>query len=216
VAATRALLAAARRAGVRRVVQLSVTNAAGDSPFEYFRAKAAAEAALAESGLSFAVVRPTLVFGRGEVLVNNIAWLLRRLPLFVVPGSGRYRLQPVAAEDVAELCVQLGGRDDAATVDAAGPDVLTFDELVGLVRRAVGARSPVVHGPPRAALALASALGRLAGGTLLSAEELGALSAGLLTSAEPPLGTRRFGDWLEAAAPTLGARHATDARRPWA
>src|SRR5918994_1240187 len=94
---TRTLLRAAAEAGVRRVVQLSVTNAASDSRFPYFRAKAAVETDLRASGLSHAVVRPTLVFGPGEVLVNNIAWLLRRVPLFVVPGDGRYAVQPVAA-----------------------------------------------------------------------------------------------------------------------
>lgn len=212
---SRVLFEAARRAGVRRVVQLSVTNAAAESPFGYFRAKAAVESALAESGLSSAIVRPTLVFGRGEVLVNNIAWLLRRFPLFVVPGSGRYRIQPVAAEDVAALCVELGGRDDDVTLDAAGPDVLAFDDLVRLVRAAVGSRAAVVHARPRITLALSSVFGRLLGGTVLAAEELGALSAGLLTSTQPPVGSRRFADWLEVAAPALGSRFASDARRPW-
>lgn len=213
---TRVLFEAARRANVRRVVQLSVANAAADSPFGYFRAKAAVEAALASSGLSFATVRPTLVFGRGEVLVNNIAWLLRRLPLFVVPGSGLYRIQPVAAEDLAELCVELGGRDGDVTLDAAGPDALSFDDLVHLVRAAVGSRAAVVHARPGPTLVLSRILGRHAGGTVLTADELGALSASLLTSTQQPLGKRRFADWLATAAASLGSQFASDRRRPWA
>lgn len=141
VAHSATLFRAAREAGVGRIVHVSVANAALDSPFPYFRGKAAVEAALAHSGLSYAVVRPTLVFGGGEVLVNNIAWLLRRLPLFVVPGSGRYVLQPVAAEDVAELSVDAGLAESRTVLDAAGPDTFAFDELVRLVREAVGSRA---------------------------------------------------------------------------
>ena len=208
------LFGAARAAGVRRVVQLSVSNADLRSPYGYFSGKAAVDAALAGSGLSHAIVRPTLVFGRGEVLVNNVAWLLRRLPLFVLPGAG-CRIQPVAAEDVAELCVEVGRSERDAAFDAAGPDVITFEELVRLVRRAVGSRAAVVRGGPRTALALTRLLGRFTRETMLTAEELGALGDDLLTSAERPRGTRRFADWVAASAPGLGARPASGESRPW-
>ena len=212
---TGVLLDAARHAGVRRVVQLSVTNAAPDSPYAYFRGKAAVEEAVRASGLSFAVVRPTLVFGRGEILVNNIAWLLRRLPLFLVARDRAYRLQPVAAQDVADICVRLGASDQDAVADAAGPRVLAFEELVREVRSAVRSRARIVRGTPRAVLVAARLLRPLAGRSLLTADELRALGADLLTSAGPPLGERRFEDWLGEAAPTLGRRLASDARRPW-
>lgn len=70
---TRALLRAAREAGVRRVVHISVTNPSEGSPLPYFHGKALCERAVAESGLSYAIVRPTLVFGAGDILLNNIA-----------------------------------------------------------------------------------------------------------------------------------------------
>lgn len=212
---TQVLLEAAAAAGVRRVVQLSVTNASLGSPYPYFRAKAAAEEVLASCRLSYAIVRPTLVFGRGEVLVNNIAWLLRRLPLFVVAGSGRYRVQPVAAEDVAELCVEAGLGDAEVVIDAAGPDIFAFGDLVRLVRRRTGARAAVVGGRPRLALALAGALGRATGETLLTRDELEALAESLLVSADSPAGRRRFDDWLAETAGSLGRRLASDRRRPW-
>jgi uncharacterized protein YbjT (DUF2867 family) len=215
VASSLLLLRAAAEAGVRRVVQLSVTNAAPDSPFPYFRGKAAVEAALADSALSHAIIRPTLIFGRGEVLVNNIAWLLRRLPLFVVPGSGRYRLQPVAAEDVADLCVAAAQTEDRLLTDAAGPDVFAFEELVRLVRGAVGSRSAVVHGPPGLAHALAGAVRRATGEKLITRDELDGLAASLLVSSEPPRGTRRFEEWLAQSAAALGRRLGSDIRRPW-
>ena len=205
------LFAAARKAGVGKVVYLSVANAAADSPHPYFRGKAEVEAALAASGLAHAIVRPTLVFGEGEVLVNNVAWLLRRLPLFVLPRR-RCAVQPVAAEDVAKLCV---AAEPDATVDAAGPDVYSFEELTRLVGAAVGSRATVVCAGERTTRALARALGALTRETLLTADELRALEDDLLTSAEPPRGGRRFADWLAASASSLGRRLASGDRRPW-
>ena len=208
------LLEAARAAGVRRVVQLSVTGAAPDSPYAYFRGKAEVEAALAGSGLSHAVVRPTLVFGNGEVLVNNVAWLLRRLPLFVLPTAACH-VQPIAADDLAELCLEAGAGTSDTVLDAAGPDTFAFEEVVRLVRGAVGSRSALVHAGPRTTLALTRALGLCLRQTLLTPEELGALADDLLTSDEPPRGTTRFADWLASSAPLLGARLASGERRPW-
>ena len=215
VANTELLLRAAREAGVRRIVQLSVSTASPSSPLPYFRGKAEAEEALASSGLSYAIVRPTLIYAREDVLVNNIAWLLRRLPVFVVPGNGRYTLQPVAVEDVAELAVDLGDSDAAQVVDAAGPDVLTFDELVRLVREAVGSRARVVH----ASLGLTHALGSLVGvalrDTLITRAELQGLMENLLTSQAPARGRRRFEDWLQANAATVGTSYTSETRRNW-
>jgi uncharacterized protein YbjT (DUF2867 family) len=209
-----ALFEAARAAGVRRVVHLSVTNADAGSPYAYFRGKAAVEEALARSGLSHAVVRPTLIFGDGEVLVNNVAWLLRRLHVFVAPGPG-FRLQPVAAEDVAELCVEAAAGSEDVTLDAAGPEVLSFEELVRLVHAAVPSHAVVLRGGPRTALPLSRTLGVLTGRTIVTPEELRALRDDLLTSSEPPRGTRRIRDWLEEAGPVLGTTFATGERRPW-
>jgi uncharacterized protein YbjT (DUF2867 family) len=212
---TATLLDAARDAGVRRVVQLSVSNASASSTLPYFRAKALAEEALSSSGLSYAIVRPTLVFAREDVLVNNIAWLLRRLPLFVVPGSGRYTLQPVAVEDVAELAVAAGLETEPTVLDAAGPDVLSFDELVRLLREAVDSRAAIVHGSPRLALALSGLVGKILRDTLVTRAELAGLTQGLLTSKTPPSGNRRFADWLDENAESVGRSYTSETRRNW-
>jgi uncharacterized protein YbjT (DUF2867 family) len=209
-----ALFEAAQAAGVRRVVQLSVANADPDSPYAYFRGKAAVESALPASGLSYAVVRPTLVFGDGEVLLNNVAWILRRFPLFLLPGAG-CRIQPIAAEDVADLCVEVGAGDENVVLDAAGPDVFEFEELVRLVRDAVGSRAAVARAGPRTALALTRLLGAITRQTVLTREELGALRDDLLTSTEPPRGQRRLSDWLGARGRRLGAVFASGEHRPW-
>lgn len=215
VANTRVLVEAASAAGVRRVVQWSVANASPGSPFAYFRAKAVAEELLRSSGLSHAIVRPTLVFGDGEVLLNNVAWLLRRLPVFLLPRGDGYRLQPVAAEDMARAAVELGLVDEPATLELGGPETLTFGEVVRRVRAAVGSRAPLVRSPPALALALGRALERLAGETLVTREELAGLRASLLVTRGYPSGGRSLDGWLEAAASRLGRRLASDRNRPW-
>lgn len=211
---TAALLGAALEAGVRRVVQLSVSNASASSALPYFRAKALAEEALSSSGLSYAIVRPTLVFAREDVLVNNIAWVLR-LPLFVVPGSGGYTLQPVAVQDVAELAVTAGLGTEPTVMDAAGPDILSFDELVRLVREAVGSHAAIVHGSPRLALGLSALTGKILRDTLVTRAELAGLMQGLLTSQAAPTGTRRFADWLGENADSVGQRYVSERLRNW-
>jgi uncharacterized protein YbjT (DUF2867 family) len=216
LANTRRLVRAAAEAGVRRVVHLSVTGARDDSPLPYYAFKARAERVVCQAGLqSYAILRPTLVFARDDVLLNNIAWLLRRLPVFTIPGTGAYRVQPVAAEDVAELAVALGRRDDDATVDAAGPDALSFAALVRMVRAATGARCRLVQAPGRVALGLAGAAGTLRGDALVTADELAGVMAELLVSHDPPAGRRRLADWLAAEGPALGRAFVSERDRNW-
>jgi uncharacterized protein YbjT (DUF2867 family) len=215
LANTRVLLRAARTAGVRRVVHFSVSNASEASPYSYFRAKAAAEREVRNSGLSYAVVRPTLIVGRDDVLLNNIAWALRRLPLFLVPGDGRYRVQPIAVEDLARLGVDLGQGGDDVTCDAAGPDAVPFDELVHAIGRAVGARSRVVHAPMPLALLAARTAGRILGDVVVTRDELRALMDNLLASREPPAGATGFYDWLAENGHALGRAFVPEFKRNW-
>jgi nucleoside-diphosphate-sugar epimerase len=212
---TEILLRAAAEAGVRDVVHISVSNPSPSSPFAYFRGKALAEEVVASSGLRYAIVRPTLVYAREDVLVNNIAWLLRRLPLFVVPGSGRYTLQPVAVEDVAELAVGVAGSPEPQVVDAAGPDVFTFEELIRLVRSAVRSGARIAHAPVGATHALGALVGLVLRDTLITRPELDGLMSNLLTSCEAPKGTRRFEDFLRANAETLGSSYTSETKRNW-
>lgn len=210
---TRALFAAARAAGVERIVHVSITNADERSPLPYFSGKAVLEHELRESGTSHAIVRPTVVFGREDILINNIAWILRRLPLFVVPGSGEYRLQPVYVEDLAGLCVGLGERRDDVVVDAVGPETFTFEELVLLVRDAIGSRARLVHAPAAVAFALGSVIGRAVGDVLVTRDELRGLMDDLLVSAVPPTGTTSFRAWVHAQATELGRSYASELAR---
>jgi NADH dehydrogenase len=208
VANTRTLFRAARSAGVERVVHLSVSNPSEDSPLPYFRGKAHCEQAVAESGLEHTIVRPTLVFGPRDILVNNIAWILRRFPVFLVPGNGRYRVQPVSVEDVAEIAVMASG-----AIDAAGPEVFTFDELVRAVGAAVGRRRPLVHVAPGATLALGGVVGAACRDVLLTRDEVAGLLAELLVSQAPPLAAKSFGEWLASHGGDLGRRYVSELAR---
>lgn len=210
---TRRLLDAAGTAGVRRVVHISVTNPSADSPLPYFRGKAEVERAVRESPLGSAIVRPTLVFGPDDILVNNIAWVLRRLPVFAVAGDGRYRVQPVSVQDVARLAVDAGERDDDVCIDAAGPETYTFEELVRLVGRAVGVRRPFVHAPSVVVQALASLVGLVRRDVVLTAEELAGLEASLLVSQAPATGSDSFCAWLGRHGDSLGRRYVSELAR---
>jgi uncharacterized protein YbjT (DUF2867 family) len=213
VANSRTLFEAAAAAGVSRIVHVSVSNPGEDSPLPYFRGKADAERALEGVGVPFGVVRPTLVFGREDILLNNIAWLLRRSPLFAVAGDGRYCVQPVAIEDVAALALELADGPAGRVVDAAGPAVISYEQLVRLVAAAVGRPARIVHVPDAVVLAPAGLVGAVQRDVLLTREELAGLRSGLLVSAEEPRGRRRLGGWLAAEAPRLGRRYVSELAR---
>src|ERR1700716_3950455 len=188
IANTRILLGAAAAAGVRKVVHISVSNPSADSPLDYYAGKARTETVVRESGLEWSVVRPTLIFGTGDVLINNIAWLLRRLPLFFVPGDGAYRVQPVAGEDVAAIALWAAAQPDSLTVDAAGPDTISYAELVDSIAIAIHHTRRIVFTPPRLTLAAGRVLGGLVKDTILTPQELAGLMDELLVSKEPPRG----------------------------
>src|SRR5438552_6382160 len=205
VANTRILVGAARDAGVRKVVHISVSNPSVDSPLDYYAGKARAENAVRESGLQWAIVRPTLIFGAGNILINNIAWLLRRLPVFGIPGRGDYRLQPVAGEDVAELAAWGAAQGGNVTVDAAGPDIIYYSEMVESIAIAVGRHPRFVYISPRNAVRAAGIIRRLVRDVTLNEPELQGLMQELLVSREKPRGTRRRDDCLVVTAHGIGA-----------
>src|SRR6266508_87309 len=141
VANSETLIHAARDAGVRRIVHVSITNPSENSPFAYFQGKARVEQMIRDSGLGYAIVRPTVIFGREDILINNIAYILRRVPIFGIPGSGSYRLRPVSVEDVADICVRSGRAESDEEIDAVGPETFTVEGLVRLIAQTIGRRT---------------------------------------------------------------------------
>ncbi|HVD46355.1 MAG TPA: NAD(P)H-binding protein [Candidatus Limnocylindria bacterium] len=213
VANTRTLMSAAAEAGVRKVVHISVSNPSIDSRLDYYAGKARTEEIVRESGMPWAVVRPTLIFGPGDILINNIAWLLRRMPVFLIPKRGLYRVQPVAGEDVAEIAVWAAAESGNVVVDAAGPEIISYADLVGSVAVAVGRRPRVVNLPPSLTLLAGDVVGLLVRDVMLTRQELEGLMDELLVSHEAPRGTRRVDDWLLKSADSLGRKYASELDR---
>lgn len=206
------LIRAAAEAGVERVVHVSITNPSVDSRLPYFRGKARVEQSLAASGLSHAILRPAVFFGGRDVLVNNIAWLLRRLPVFgIAPGD--YGIQPVHVEDLARMAVEQGAGRTNVTLDAVGPEALGFGELVHLVRRAVGSRARVTAVPPWLLLLASRLLRPVVGDVVLTPDEVEGLRSNLLVSKGPATAPTRFTDWLVRNARDLGAEWASELDR---
>jgi uncharacterized protein YbjT (DUF2867 family) len=210
VANSRTLFHAAEHAGVRRIVHVSITHADTGSPYPYFRGKAEVEQYLAGTGVSHAIVRPAILFGRNGVLVNNIAWLLRHVPVFAIGGRGAYRVRGIHVDDLARLCVQLGGRGDNVLLDAVGPQSLTFREMVTVIRAAVGSRAVVMPVPGSLVPALSAALGLLLRDVLLTREEYRAMADGLADSDAPSTGEIAFTDWVAQHGAQLGRTYANE------
>ena len=210
---TATLFDCARRAGVGKVVHISVTHASLESPLPYYRGKALQERALAESGLPHAIIRPTLVFGGDDILVNNIAWLIRTFPVFPIFGSGAYRLQPIHVDDLAKLAVTTSREPASRTFDATGPQTFTFEELVSLMISRIRPGVRRVHVPPGLGILLGRIIGPLVGDVLLTDAELRGLMDSLLTSPQPPAGTTRFTDWLEENKAEVGTSYTSELAR---
>jgi len=207
------LFDAARRAGVARVVHVSITNPSEDSPLEYFSGKARLEKALALSGLSHAILRPTVLFGKEDILVNNIAWMLRHLPVFGVFGDGSYRLQPIYVDDLAKLAVEQGGLRTNVVIDAIGPETFAYRELVETIGGLIGKRRRVVSVSPGLAYVVSRTLGIFLRDLTITREEIAGLMQGLLYTHSPPAGETKLTDWAREHAGELGRRYASELAR---
>jgi NADH dehydrogenase len=210
---SRRLFDAARVAGVQRIVHVSITHASEDSDLEYFRGKALVERALLESGPSHAILRPAVLFGEDDILINNIAWMLRRLPIFGVFGDGSYGLQPVFVGDLARLAVEQGAATGDCVIDAIGPETFTFRGLVETIGRIIGRRRPIVSVSPAAGLLVGRLLGWAMRDVVITHDEIEGLMRGLLCTTSPPTGTTRFSDWARAHRRELGVRYTSELAR---
>ncbi|MFX4261479.1 SDR family oxidoreductase [Pelotomaculum propionicicum] len=207
------LFSAARAAGVRRIVHVSITNPSLDSPLEYFSGKAKLEKALIDSGLSYAILRPTVLFGKEDILINNIAWMLRKFPVFGVFGDGSYRLQPIYVDDLARLAVEQGKSSENVIIDAIGPETFTYRELVKKIGEIIGKERPIISVPDFAGYNIGRLIGRLVGDITITEEEIKGLKANLLWTNSPPAGTTRLTEWTRQNAHMLGVKYANELAR---
>jgi uncharacterized protein YbjT (DUF2867 family) len=210
---TLTLFEAAKRAGVKRVVHVSITNPSETSPLEYFSGKAQLEHALAESGLSYAILRPTVLFGKEDILINNIAWVLRRLPVFGVFGAGQYRLQPIYVDDLAKLAVEQGHETSDRIINAIGPETFTYRGLVQEIGTIIGKRRLIVSVPPAIGYVFGWGLGQVMGDVMITREEIKGLMADMLYTDAPPAGVTKLTDWAKEHAATLGQHYASELAR---
>ena len=210
---SRTLLQTAKEAGVRRIVYVSIANPSLDSLLGYYRGKALVEQAVRESGLAYAILRPTVVFGEGDILINNIAWFLRRFPAFAIPGAGNYSIRPIYVEDMARLLADSIDLSGNTVRDAVGPETFHFDELVRLIARNVGRSAHLVHVPMGIAYVATLLTGWMVRDVVLTWEEYKGLTENLLASEGPAAGETRLSEWLVANAHSVGSHYASEVAR---
>lgn len=210
---TEVLFKAARQAGVRRVVHVSITNPSESSPLEYFAGKAHLEHFLAISGLQYSILRPTVLFGREDILINNIAWALRRFPVFAVFGDGQYRLQPIYVEDLASLAAAEGNAVENRTIEAIGPETFTYEELVTAVGQSIGKSLRIIHVAPGVGYAASRIIGWWMKDVFITRDEIKGLMDNLLHVNAPPAGSTRLTEWMKTNANMLGLRYASELAR---
>jgi uncharacterized protein YbjT (DUF2867 family) len=210
---SRILFDAARQAGVERIVHVSITNPSLDSPFEYFRGKAEVEEALRGLGVSHAILRPAVLFGEEDILINNIAWMLRHLPVIGVFGRGDYRLQPIHVADLARLAVEQGSQRENVILNAIGPETFTYRELVEQLGQIIGHPRPIVSVPPWAGYLASRALGTLVHDVVITRDEIAGLMNDLLYVDSPPAGTTKLTAWAAENADRLGRHYANEMAR---
>lgn len=207
------LFDAAKKAGVKRIVHVSITNPSEDSHLEYFSGKARVEKSLIESGISYAILRPTVLFGKEDILINNIAWVLRKLPVFGVFGDGNYRLQPIYVDDLAKLAVELGKETENRIIDAIGPETFTYRELVREIGKVTGKQRPIISIPDSIGYIAGQVIGKIVGDITITREEIDGLKADLLHTSAPPAGETKLTEWLRENSSTLGKRYASELAR---
>ena len=207
------LFEAAKKAGVRRVVHTSIANPSEDSDLEYYRGKAILERALKESGLSYAILRPTVLFGRDDILINNIAWMVRHLPVVGVFGNGKYGIRPIHVDDFAELAIEQGAAEEKITIDAVGPESFPYADLIRTMCRLLHRRRIIMPVPPTVGYAAAWGLGVLLRDVVLTWPEVQGLMRGLLDTEGPPTGHTRLTEWIRDHADSLGRRYASELAR---
>jgi uncharacterized protein YbjT (DUF2867 family) len=207
------LIDSAKKAGVERIIHVSITNPSEESHLEYFRGKAKLEKALQESGISYSILRPAVVFGKEDILINNIAWILRRFPIFGVFGDGNYRIQPIYVDDFARLAVEQGKEKEDKIINAIGPETFTYKGLVEEIGKIIGKRRPIISIPPTIGYIIGSIIGKTVNDVFITREEIDGLMADLLYVDAMPAGETRLTDWLRNHAESVGKHYASELAR---
>ncbi len=210
---TLTLFEAAKRAGIKRIVHISITNPSEDSPFEYFKGKAILERELINSGVDYAILRPAVIFGKEDILINNIAWILRRFPVFGVFGDGNYRIQPIYVDDLAKLAVEQGESGESVIMDAIGPETFTYRSLVQEIGAGIGVKRKIISISPELGYLAGLLIGRISHDVTITKEEIGGLMADLLYTKSSPVGSTKLTEWMKENSQALGAHYSNELKR---
>ena len=213
VANTKVLFSAAKEAGVKRIVHVSITNPDSTSVLPYFRGKAELESSLRGLGISYCILRPTVLFGKEDVLINNIAWSLRHLPVVGVFGKGGYRLQPIYVDDLAQAAAQKVSENSDEVIEAIGPETFTYRELVARIGSAIGVKRPIISVSPGVGYWSCRLVALFVSDVVITREEIQGLMEGRLYVDVPPLGATRLTDWIERHRDTLGRHYTSEMAR---
>lgn len=204
------LFNSAKKAGIKRIVHVSITNPSEDSHLEYFKGKAILETALIESGLTYAILRPTVLFGKEDILINNIAWILRKFPIFIIFGDGKYRLQPIYVDDLAKLAVEQGQKTESCIIDAIGPETFTYKSLVEVISKTIGVYRPIISLIPSLGYFLGWLIGKMVGDIMITKDEIKGLMSDLLSTNSSPAGETKLTDWIKENSSTLGIKYSSE------
>lgn len=213
VANTKILFQAAKNAGVRRIIHVSITNPDIHSDLPYFSGKAELESVLTSLNVSYCILRPTVLFGKEDVLINNIAWSLRHLPIFGVFGDGEYKLQPIYVDDLASAAAEKAFGERNEIVNAIGSETFTYRELVEMIKRALGLKRLIVSVPPELGYWACRATGLLVRDVIITRQEIQGLMQGRLYVDAPPLGATKLTEWIDRHKDTLGRHYTSEMAR---
>ena len=205
------LFKAAAEAGVERIVHFSVAHPHKAPDWTYICGKVEVEKYLNDSEYCFAILRPTVLFGgHRNVLINNIAWMLRKFPIFGVFGMGNYPIQPVHVKDVARVAVEQGESRENVTIDVTGPETFRYKEYIGVMAKSMSLRRIILPMPPFVGWLFGKFLGLLLQDLVITRAEIKGLRRGLMASDEDPLGQLKFSEWIAEHGKDFGKRYQND------
>jgi NADH dehydrogenase len=210
---TKILFNCAKDAGVRRIVQISVTNPSEQDDLPYYQGKAQQEKFLRELGIDYSIVRPTLVFGKEDILVNNIAWTIRKFPIVPIFGSGEYQVQPVYVEDLSTIAVDRSMSEGSHTIDAVGPEIFTYEAFLRLIAQELNRKIVFIHTSPAIGVTLGKFIGWFVKDVVLTKDELRGLMENKLTSTQEPNGETYFSEWLHDNRQLIGSKYTSELNR---
>lgn len=215
------LFKACKLAGVKKIVHISVTNPKINSPYAYFKGKAIVEDLLKKSGVPYTILRVAWMFEEGDILTNNIAWILRHMPIFGIFGKGEYKIQPVSLKTLGKVAIEnryLGDKtiNINKTIDVIGPETLTYKEYVSLINRTIHAKTILFPFPWFAIqipIFVSKVIGFALHDRLLTKDEIYSLKDNLLLTDSPPIGNVSFKKWLEKNKNNIGLKWANEVKR---